>query len=162
MSPVCSIVLLFGATAGFAAEIGNAGINFPVRYEGGSLPLNQGKINATVAGDQMIFHDGKQRLVIPLRSITAVTYGSEVHRGSPLRFVPFLELDKAYYVSLSGVRVEAVLKLREGQSKQFVAALERLTGIKAVNADRSPAIVRYETAAGPPCCTTARAERPGL
>jgi len=133
--------------------------------------MNQGKISAAVAGDQMVFLGGKQRLAIPLSRITAVTYGSEVHRGSPLRFVPFLDLDKAYYVSLtwtgsagqpSGTRIEAVLKLREGKSRQFVAVLERLTGIKAVNADRMPAIVRYEAALGPPCCTSARAERPGL
>src|SRR5579872_1191443 len=100
VSPVCSIVLLLSASVGFAAEIGATDVTFPVRYEGGSLPMNQGKISATVAGDQMVFLDGKQRLAIPLGRITAVTYGSEVHRGSALRFVPFLDLDKAYYVSL--------------------------------------------------------------
>src|SRR5438270_8562983 len=133
VSPVCSLVLLLGASAGFAAEIGVTGVQFPVRYEGGSLPLNQGKIRATVVKDQMVFLDGKQQFVLPLSRITAVTYGSEVHKGSPLRFVPFLELDKAYYLSVtwrgsvdqpSVTRIEAVLRLREGQSRQLVTVLE--------------------------------------
>lgn len=151
---VCPVMLL-SACAGFAADIAETGVRFPARYEGGSLPLNQGRIQAKIVAHQVVLFTGNQRLTIPLRDITAVTYGTDFHRKSLLRFVPFFEVDKAHYVGLtwtgggrdgehaSNTKSEAVLKLGEGKYRRFVAAIERLTGIKAVNADRLPAFVRF-------------------
>src|SRR5579872_6616034 len=147
---VCSAMLLVSRT-GFTAEIAGTGVNFPAQYAGGSLLLDQGRIKATIAQNELVFLHGSQKLAIPLQSITAVTYGSDHHR-SVLCFVPFLDLDKEHYVGLTWTGTvrdgeqasnEAVLKFREGKYRHFVEALERLTGIKAVNADKLPALVRY-------------------
>ena len=147
---VCSAMLLSTGT-GFAAEMTGTGVKFPALYEGGSLRLDQGRIKAAIGENELVFLRGNQKLAIPLQSITAVTYGSDHHR-SVLCFVPFLDLDKEHYVGLtwSGtvpdggqVSNEAVLRFREGRYRHFVEALERLTGIKAVNADKLPALVRY-------------------
>src|SRR5713101_282190 len=97
---VCSIIML-STIAGFAAEIGRSGIEFPAQYEGGSLPLIQGKIRATIAGEEVVFINGDQRLAIPLQNITALTYGTDIRHRSLLRFVPFLDLDKAHYVAVT-------------------------------------------------------------
>jgi hypothetical protein len=151
---VCPVIL-FAIGIGVAAEIADTGITFPARYEGGSLPLSQGRIQATIVADEVVFFTGNQRFAIPLQDITAVTYGTDFHRKSLLRFVPFCEVDKAHYVGLtwtgsarlgepaSHTKIEAVLKLGEGKYKLFVSAIERRTGIKAVNADRLPAFVRF-------------------
>src|SRR5260370_39615573 len=95
---VCPVMLLSTAT-GFAAEI--AVTEFAAQYEGGSLPLNQGKIKATIVAGEVVFLNGNQRLAIPIKSIAAVTYGTDVHHKSVFCFVPFLDFDKAYYVGMT-------------------------------------------------------------
>jgi hypothetical protein len=146
---VCSIIML-GAIAGCAAEIGDRGVEFPAQCEGGSSRLMQGKITATIVGNGMVFINSDQRLAIPLESIAALTYGTDIRQRSLLRFVPFSDLSK-HYVALTWIdgstqvsrEVEVVLKMSEDKSRQFVATLERLTGIQAVNADKRAALVRY-------------------
>jgi len=141
-----------------AAGAKKAGLTVLAKYEGGTLPLNQRKITATVAENEVIFVHGNERFAIPLTSITAVSCGTDVRRrfgATVLAMVPRMHLDKveAYYVGLTWTgngreggktsKVEAVLKLSNSEYRDFVAVIERLTGIKAVNADKVPTLVRY-------------------
>jgi hypothetical protein len=142
-----------------AAGAKKSGFTVLAKYEGGTLPLNQRKITATIAEDAVVFVHGSERFAIPLTSITAVSCGTDVRRrfgASVLAMIPRMHLDKVeeYYVGLSWTgniregrktsNVEAVLKLSNSEYRDFVAVLERLTGIKAVNADRVPTLVRYD------------------
>jgi hypothetical protein len=143
---VCPVILLAAGIA-CVAEIAGTAIRFEVQYEGGSLPLTQGKIRAAIAGNELLFLHGGRKLAIPLESITRITYGTDHHK-SVLCYVPFLELDRSYHVGLTWTdrreaSNEAVLKLSEGKHRRFVATLEQLTGITAVNSDKAPAIVRF-------------------
>jgi hypothetical protein len=40
-------------------------------------------------------------------------------------------------------RAQALLKLSRGEYRDFLAALEQVTGIKAVNTNQVPTVVRY-------------------
>lgn len=140
-----------------AAGTKKSGFTVLAKYEGGTLPLNQRKITATIDEDAVIFVHGDERFTVPLKNITAVSCGTDVRRrfgASVLGMFPRMHLDKveAYYVGLTWTgdiregqkKVEAVLKLSNGEYRDFVAVLERLTGIKAVNADKVPTMVRYD------------------
>src|SRR5260370_41227898 len=63
-----------------AAGAKKAGLTVLAKYEGGTLPLNQRKITATVAENEVIFVHGNERFAIPLTSITAVSCGTDVRR----------------------------------------------------------------------------------
>ena len=146
---LCSVVLLLAVSTAFAAGTKKTGATFPMKYEGGNLPFGHHKIKATVAEDQLLLVHGSQRLTIPLRNITALSCGTDVRRrlgASVLERVPRMHLDKAesYYVGLTWTGNEAVVKLSSAEYRDFVAALERLTGIKAVNTGRVPTVVRYD------------------
>jgi len=146
---LCSVVLLLTVSSGFAAGTRKTGVTFPMKYEGGTLPFGQHKIKATVAEDELLLIHGSQRLAIPLRNITALSCGTDVRRrvgASVLERVPRMHLDKAesYYIGLTWTGNEAVVKLSGAEYRDFLAALERLTGIKAVNTSRVPTVVRYD------------------
>jgi hypothetical protein len=139
-----------------AAGAKKTGISFPARYEGGTLPLDQHKITATVAEDEMVFLHGHQRFAIPLKNITAISCGTDTRRrfgAVVLGVVPGMHLDKTedHYVGVTwtddvrgGSKIEAVLKLSNSEYRDFVAVLERLTGRKPVNTGKVPTIVRYD------------------
>jgi hypothetical protein len=63
-----------------------------------------------------------------------------------------MHLDKSetYYVGLTwtdgsgAAKVDAVIRFSAGEYRDFVAALERLTGTKAVNTGKVPTVVRYD------------------
>ncbi len=66
---------------GYAAKAQEKGVMTPMKYEGGSLPLNQhDKLETWVNKDEVILVQGKQRFVIPVKSINEVSYGNDVHR----------------------------------------------------------------------------------
>jgi len=135
------------------------GATFPAKYEGGTLPLNQHRITATVGEDEVVFVHGNQRFAVPLQNITAISCGTDIRRrfgAAVLGVVPRMHLDKAeaYYVGLTWTgnsgegqkasKVEAVFKLGNSEYRDFVAVLERLTGRKAVNTGKVPTVVRYD------------------
>src|SRR6266496_2254091 len=78
---LCMTVTLLSVESGFAAATKEAGVMTPMKYEGGSLPLNQHDgLKTWVARDEVVLVQGKQRFVIPVKSITEVSYGNDVHR----------------------------------------------------------------------------------
>src|SRR5436309_206267 len=115
------VILLFNLLP-VEAGTKRSGFTVPLNYEGGTLPLNQGKIKATIAEDQVVFFHGNRKVVVPVESITAISTGTDVRRrfgASVLGIVPLMHLDKAetYYVGLTwnsndrASKIDAVLKL---------------------------------------------------
>lgn len=128
--------------------------SFPLKYVGGSLPLGQHKVIATLANGQVVFSERGHRVAVPVSEITALTAGTQVRHwfgGSVLAVIPKARLGETeeHYVGLawtdgSGTAaVQVLLKLSKSEYQQFLSALERLTGMKAVDANRVPTVVRY-------------------
>jgi hypothetical protein len=130
---------------------------YPATYAGGSLPLDHHKVRATFGTDEVVFTQGDQRIAVPVKSITEISCGTEVrHRlgGSVLDVVPLMHLGESaeHYIGVawSGAggnagRAEVLLKLSRGQYREFLAALEQATGIKAVDTNQVPTVVRYQS-----------------
>jgi len=151
------ILYALATVAGVAAPARKAGFTILAKYEGGTVALSPGRIKATIAEDEVVFLHGNQKLAIPLKNITAVTCSTDVRRrfgSSVLGIVPLVHLDKTelHYIGLTWTgnsngeksKVEMVLRLTSGEYRDFLAAIERLAGIKAVNADKVPTVVRYD------------------
>src|SRR5260370_20593389 len=78
---LCFTLALLSASPGYAAKTRELGVMTPMKYEGGSLPLNQhDKLETFVNKDEVVLVQGKQRFAIPVKSITEVSYGNDVHR----------------------------------------------------------------------------------
>lgn len=157
---LCFSITLLSVSPGFAASPKEAGVQFPMKYEGGSLQLNQhNSLKVYVAKDQVVMVQGKQRFMVPVASITEVSYGNDVHRrvGAAigvgavtlgLGALMLLVKTKKHYVGMtwldapnngSGNGSESkggvVFKVGKGDYRGFMTALEGVTGKKAVNAD---------------------------
>src|SRR4051794_36772147 len=84
-TPCISIILCFTLTMlsvspAFAAKPKEVGVAFPMKYEGGSLPLNQHSSLTTYVGkDEIVILQDKQRIVVSVKSINEVSYGNDVH-----------------------------------------------------------------------------------
>lgn len=138
-----------------AAGRKKTGFTVPVKYEGGTLPLNQGKTRATISADEVILSHRNQAFSIPIQNITRISCSTQVRRRSGatvLGVVPRLHLDRTerHYVGLTfeadrqqTSAVEAVLKMNGGRYRDFLTTLERLTGRKAVNTNKMPTVVQY-------------------
>jgi len=155
----CLSLILLVASPGFGSGTRKAGLTVPVKYEGGTLPWNQGKLKTTIAEDELVFTHGAQRIAVPIKNITAISCGEDARRrfgASVLGMVPLMHLDKseAYYIGVTWTgnaragekasKVEAVFRLNNAEYRDFLAVLERLTGLKAVNAAKVPTVVQYE------------------
>jgi hypothetical protein len=128
---------------------------YPVIYEGGSLALRHNKIKARFEGDQVVLAQHGHRVAVPLRDITEISCGNEVHRrvgAAVLNTVPRLRLGEAeiHYVGVAWTdlgakapRVEVLFRLNNGNYREFLASLERGTGKKAVDTSRVPTVVHY-------------------
>jgi len=141
-----------------AAGESKAAATYPVKYEGGSLGGEHRRFTATVKDEEMVLTAGRHRISVPAKSITEVAYGNEVRRrfgAAVLDVVPFMRLGEsgAYYVGISWIngsdssaktaKSEAVFRLTASEHAEFLAALERLTGKKAVDTHQVPTTVRY-------------------
>ncbi len=151
--------LLLTATAfgGQAKPWGNA---YPLQYQGGNLPLklNHG-VKAVLGSTQIVLEQDGRRFVVPVRDINQISCATDIHRrfgASVLALVPLVDLDKVeeHYVGVTftdNVRrngkagtMEVVFKLSGGEYRDFIATLERLTGKKAVDTNKTPTAVRYD------------------
>jgi hypothetical protein len=150
------LLLFTFITEGWSKPKGE-GVTFPMKYEGGSVPLNQhDKLESTVGGTAVVFSQGAQHFEIPFTSITEVSYGADVHRrvgeaigvgvltlgiGAMLLLVK----TKKHFVGMTWLDANAgdaskskggvVFKVGKGDYRGFLTALEGKTGKKAVNAD---------------------------
>ena len=131
------------------------GAKFPMKYEGGSLGLTQhDKLDVFLGKDSVSVVQKKQRHEIPIKAITEVSYGNDVHRrvGAAvgvgivtLGIGALLALTKTkkHYVGLvwedkvGNSKGGIVFKVGKGEYRGFLTALEGLTGLKAVNADET-------------------------
>jgi hypothetical protein len=95
-------------------------------YAGGSLPLDQQKVRASLGHDELVFMQHNRRIAIPVKSITEISIGAREH-----------------YIGVSTANTQVLLKLSGSQYREFLAALERSTGIKATNTAQVPTVVRY-------------------
>jgi hypothetical protein len=139
----------------FAGSAKEHGIAYPLQYEGGSLPLKQNaSVKAVAATGELVFVQHGQRFVVPATSISEIAHGIDVRRrfgATVLGLVPFLDLDRVeeYYISLTW-SAEArsnrtvLFKLNRGEYREFLVALERLTGKKAVDTKKTATTVRYD------------------
>jgi hypothetical protein len=130
--------------------------DYPATYAGGSLPLNHHKVYAAVGRDEVIFMQGGQRIAVPVKSITDISCATEIrHRAgaSVLDVVPLMHLGKSAdrYIGVAwtgahgaATQGQALLKLSRSEYRDFLAALEQATGIKAVNTNQVPTVVRYQ------------------
>jgi len=117
------VLLISFAPAAFAEKI-----SYPATYAGGSLHLKHNRVRAALENDTVIFVQGSRRVAIPVREIKGIAYGSN-------------------YVGVSWAdgTAQVLLKFSRAETGQFLAALERFTGIKAVNTDLVPTVVRYQS-----------------
>ncbi len=185
---LCFSLAILSVDPGYAAaKKKEAGVMTPMKYEGGSLPLDQhNKLETYVSKDEVVLVQGKQRFVIPVKSITEVSYGNDVHRrvgaAVGVALVTFgigalmlLVKTKKHYVGIiwgekpvattaasavatgpagtAAVPANApaptaamdsskdsskggvIFKVGKGEYRGFMASLEGVAGIKAVNAD---------------------------
>jgi len=154
-------VILYSSAAfllsipGFGREAKQAGFAYPLQYEGGNLPLKQNNaVTAVVAGNEVIFVQHGHRFVVPVQNINEISYATDVHRrfgAAVLRLVPLVDLDKVEdrYVGVTWTdntrrAVKVLFKLNHDDYRDFVAALERLTGKTAVDTNKTPTVVHYD------------------
>ena len=137
----CSAVLLFSVvllpSAALAKKVVTA---YPATYAGGSLPLHQSKVQASLEKDEVIFMQHGRRIAVPLKNITGISCGSEVHRRFPLMHFGGVE---ANYIGVSWTDAQVLLKMSRAEYREFLAALEQATGKKAVNTYQVPSVVHY-------------------
>lgn len=156
MIVMCLSVAL--ATPGFARAAKKVRSTYPVTYEGGNLPLRHNKVKARFEKDAVVLAQHGHRIEVPLRDITEISCGNEVHRrlgAVVLNTVPGLRLGEAetHYVGVAWTdgrqagaatdRVEVLFRVNNGDYREFVASLEQRTGKKAVDTARVPMVVRY-------------------
>jgi hypothetical protein len=148
-----ALLLLLGSTPGSAAPPTPAA-SYPLEYVGGSLPLELHKLTATFDNDQVVFSEGRHRVEVPVKEITEISCGTNVRRhfgGTVLGVVPkvWLSETRDHYIGVEwndparASRVQVLLKLNKSEYQQFLSALERLTGMTAVDTNRVPTVVRY-------------------
>jgi hypothetical protein len=144
--------ITFLPQAGLAKKAASA---YPAVYTGGSLPLSHDRLRAALGDNEVIFMQGDRRIAVPAKSITEISCGTEVRRrlgASVLDVVPLMHLgeSESYYVGVawsgpegSASRAQVLLRLSRGEYRDFLTALEHLTGIKAVDTNQVPTVVRY-------------------
>jgi hypothetical protein len=133
----------------------DAAIEYPATYAGGSLPLDHNKVHAELGKDEVVFMQRGRRIAVPVKSITEISCGTEVRRrlgASVLGVVPLMHLGEsedryigvAWTAGVNSARAQVLLKLSRGEYRDFLAALEQATGIKAVDTNQVPTVVRYQ------------------
>lgn len=149
------ILLLTIALLPAAALAKKSAAAFPATYAGGSLPLNHHKVHATLGKDEVVFMQAGRRIAVPVKNITDISCGTEVHRrlgASVLGVVPLMHLGQTenHYIGVAWTggagsvsRAQALLKLNRNEYRDFLAALEQVTGIKAVDTNQVPTVVHY-------------------
>jgi len=126
------------------AALAKKAATYPATYAGGSLPLDHHKVRAALGQDEVIFMQRGRRIAVPVKNITEISCGTEVRRR-------LLGESADHYVGVAwtapsgnAARAQVLLKLSRGEYRDFLAALEQATGIKAVDTNQVPTVVRYQ------------------
>jgi hypothetical protein len=149
---------LMASSSAFGRQAGKAGTSYPAEYEGGSALLKQNHgIKALMGPGEVIFVQHGRRIAIPVESIREISCSTNVHRrfgAAVLGLVPLMDLDKVqrHYVGVTWTdstragtgKEEALFRLSAGEYRDFIAALERLTGKQAIDTGKTPTVVHYE------------------
>ena len=132
----------------FAADNG-----YKVTYDGGSLVDTKAGVGVRlfIEGDHLRFaRDGKDLAIIPVTSVTEVSYGQDVHRrvGTAIGLAVFslgigalmlLSKSKKHYIGLTWADGDKkgglVVQADKSEYRGIVAGLEGVTGKKAVDSD---------------------------
>jgi len=156
---LCGSAVLLWFHSSAAGEGKESRTEFPLTYEGGSLTLGGDKLKAAVGTDEVVFVHDKQRISVPAKDITRISRGSEVHRrfgAAVLDVIPWLRLSEVEICRVGMTwmgrarngdgtsQVEVVLRMSKTDYDEFLTALERLTGMKAIDTRRVPSVVRYD------------------
>lgn len=143
---------------------GGKPVSIEMKYEGGSLPLNDSKLKVQPGAREILIVQGKQRILISTSSVTEISYGNDVHRrvGAAVGVgvvtlgvgaLLALTKTKKHYVGITWegnqqaefARGGAIFKVGKGEYRGFIAALEGVTGKKAVDADNHAVSSRSES-----------------
>ena len=149
MKSLLAILVLPMAMLPSGALAKKAPAEYPVTYAGGSLPLSHNKIRAALGQDEVVLIQHDRRISIPAKSITEISCGAEAHRH--LMSLVHLGESQDYYIGVAwsgqadAMPAQVLLKLSRGEYREFLSALERLTGIKAVDTNQVPTVVRYNS-----------------
>ena len=150
--------LLALPVAGLAGEAKKARFTYPVTYEGGNLALNHNRITASIESDEVVLAQRRQRIAVPVRDITEISCGSQVHRrvgAAVLNAIPGLHLGETetYYIGVAwadgrngssgAAKTEVLFRVSGRDYRQLLASLEQMTGKKAVDTTQVPTAVRY-------------------
>jgi len=147
-----SSALLFSAP-GFSRQTKSA---YPVTYQGGSLALGHRKLTAVVEGDSVVLKQGRRAIAVPVKNIVEISCSTDVRRrmgAAVLDVVPMMRLGEteSRYIGVTwtdniatGHKTQVLFKLGKGQYREFLAALEHSTGMRAVDTNQVPTVVRYD------------------
>jgi len=119
------------------------------KYEGGTAPIDHGKLKVSISGDQVVLTHGSRKVAVTADQITALSCDTESRKrfGAAVLGVVHLDTAEQHFIGLSWTendrKTEAVLRLSGGQYRSVLAKLERLTGKKAVDTGKVPTIVQY-------------------
>ena len=142
-----------GLFAGTALAANDA-VRIDMKYEGGNLPLDQHDDVKVSPGSDIVIRQGKKKtFTIPASAVTELSYGNDVHRrvGTAIGVgvltlgvgaMLLLVKTKKHYIGMTWADAPgefpkggAVFKVGKGEYRGFLAALEGVTGKKAVDTD---------------------------
>jgi hypothetical protein len=145
---IALVLCLFLPVAAFASDNG-----YKINYDGGSLPGMKAGASATLVIDPTqirMIHDKETLATIPAASITEVSYGQDVHRrvGAAIGLAVLslglgallaLSKSKKHFVGLTWAdgaqKGGFAMQCDKNEYRGILAALEGVTGKKAVNSD---------------------------
>ncbi len=132
MKYVPAALLLFISFVPSSAWSKKPASEYPLTYSGGSLPFNHNRIHAILHEDEVVLTQHGRRVAIPAKEITGISCAENAH-----------------YIGVSWAEPEgaseALLKLSSAEYHDFLIALEKVAGRKAVDTNQVPTVVRYHS-----------------
>lgn len=145
---IAALLCLLLPSFALASETG-----YKVRYDGGSVAdvKSNDSLQLSIVGSDIHFVKGKKEvLVVPASSVTEISYGQDVHRrvGAAIGLAVVslgvgalmaLTKSKKHYVGLTWANGDKkgglAIQVDKNEYRGVLAALEGVTGKKAVNSD---------------------------
>lgn len=107
------------------------------KYAGGSWSIKPNRVAAYVNRKEIVLRQGKLRYAIPVKSVTDLVYGSAAQtRADVKNAAAGGPTDVAILWTAGSAKNAVAIKLDKGDFTNCMNALETVTGLKAVRADR--------------------------